>query len=169
MPSCPNCGKHYNNASSVTRHLSQPRTSCLNTIHDLIQITTPSDLEPMDPDELSGYGSDSNTYPEPFGDSMDVYSSHSENLDENSQRSARSEEVADEYIGAAVGYGEGMTFMNLFDSDEFAKERESNLFYPFAGKEDWQLAHYLLASGLSMVAIDRFLSLDWVRLHLLQE
>jgi hypothetical protein len=99
----------------------------------------------MDPDELSEYGSNSNTYPEPFGDSMDVDSGHSENLDENGQRSARSEEVAD------------------------AKERESNLFYPFAGKEDWQLAHYLLASGLSMVAIDRFLSLDWVRLRLLQE
>lgn len=103
----------------------------------------------MDPDELSGYGSDSNTYPEPFGDSMDVDSSHSENLDENGQRSARSEEVADEYMGAVVGYGEGMTFMNLFDSDEFAKERESNLLYPFAGKEDWQLAHHLLMSGRS--------------------
>ncbi|KIJ63226.1 hypothetical protein HYDPIDRAFT_66475, partial [Hydnomerulius pinastri MD-312] len=60
-------------------------------------------------------------------------------------------------------YGEGMTFMGLFDSDQFAEERKTNLFYPFAGKEDWQIGHYLLASGLSMATIDKLLSLDWIK------
>ncbi|KAF8834987.1 hypothetical protein BDN67DRAFT_913824 [Paxillus ammoniavirescens] len=53
--------------------------------------------------------------------------------------------------------------MGLFNSDQFAEERKTNLFYPFAGKEDWQIGRYLLSSGLSMAVIDKFLSLDWIK------
>lgn len=138
MPSCPNCGKYYKNASSITRHLSQPRTSCLDIIHNLVQIT-PSSNESLDPDESSSCGFNSNKYPELYNDGMDVDSGcNSENPEEDGEGPVR-EEVVDEYVGAAIGYGEGMTFMDLFDSDEFAKERELNLFYPFSGREHQQI------------------------------
>ncbi|KAG0697850.1 hypothetical protein DFH29DRAFT_1003402 [Suillus ampliporus] len=37
--------------------------------------------------------------------------------------------------------------------------RKDNLFYPFASKEEWEVADYLLCSSLSMAAIDEFLKL----------
>ena len=56
----------------------------------------------------------------------------------------------------------GKTFMDLFDEDLYAEYRAANLYYPFASQEEWQLASFLLKSGLSMSAIDEFLKLDLV-------
>ena len=66
------------------------------------------------------------------------------------------------YPGASTTYGTGATFMTEFFSDKYADLRRENLFYPFASQEDWQLGSWLLRSGLSMAAIDSFLSLDLV-------
>jgi hypothetical protein len=52
--------------------------------------------------------------------------------------------------------------MDLFDDDEYAENREMNLYYPFASQPEWELASFLLKSGLSMVAIDEFLKLQMV-------
>jgi hypothetical protein len=52
--------------------------------------------------------------------------------------------------------------MDRFDLDQYAEERKSNLFYPFASKQDWDVGYWLLSSGLSMAAIDEFLSLELV-------
>ena len=56
----------------------------------------------------------------------------------------------------------GKTFMDLFDEDPYAEHRAANLYYLFASQEEWQLASFLLKSGLSMSAIDEFLKLDLV-------
>ncbi|KAG1893892.1 uncharacterized protein F5891DRAFT_1131119 [Suillus fuscotomentosus] len=56
-------------------------------------------------------------------------------------------------------YEDGLTFLDVFDADEFAEYRKDNLFYPFASKEEWEVADYLLRSSLSMAAIDEFLKL----------
>ncbi|KAG9309545.1 hypothetical protein JVU11DRAFT_10523 [Chiua virens] len=74
----------------------------------------------------------------------------------------------------------GKTFMDEFFSDKYGPLRQENLHYPFALQEDWQLRSWLLRSGLSMAAIDKFLSLDLIKtlpvsfrsakkLHLLSE
>ena len=68
------------------------------------------------------------------------------------------------YEGSAKTYGEGTTFLTQFDSDRFSRERIDNLYYPFASRDEWKLASFLLNSNLSMRAIDAFLSLDHVRL-----
>ncbi|KAG2100261.1 hypothetical protein BD769DRAFT_1291473, partial [Suillus cothurnatus] len=61
----------------------------------------------------------------------------------------------------------GSTFLDLFDADEYAECRVDNLYYPFASKEEWEIADYLLRSSLSMAAIDEFLKLSMIqRLHL---
>ncbi len=52
--------------------------------------------------------------------------------------------------------------MDLFDDDEYAENREMNLYYPFASRPEWELASFLLKSGLSMVAMDEFLKLQIV-------
>ena len=68
----------------------------------------------------------------------------------------------DEFHGAARTFGLGNTYMDKFDMDRFAKERQTNLYYPFASKQDWDVAAFLLRSPLSMPEIDRFLSLELV-------
>ena len=53
--------------------------------------------------------------------------------------------------------------MMEFDNDRFFNEHNDNLYYPFASRDEWELASFLLYSNLSMAAIDRFLSLKLVR------
>lgn len=66
------------------------------------------------------------------------------------------------YPGAAQTYGRGSTFMDQFDRDEHAAMRQENLYYPWASRQEWELASFLLRSSLSMAAIDQFLSLALV-------
>ena len=56
----------------------------------------------------------------------------------------------------------GDTFMDRFDKDRFAGERKQNIYYPFADRDDWEMGYWLLNSGLSMAAINKFLSLKLV-------
>ncbi|KAF9050530.1 hypothetical protein BJ165DRAFT_1342609 [Panaeolus papilionaceus] len=59
---------------------------------------------------------------------------------------------------------EGQTFMDKFDQDTHASKRKINLYYPFSTKAEWELAYFLLQSGLSMSSIDDFLKLDLIKL-----
>jgi hypothetical protein len=59
-------------------------------------------------------------------------------------------------------YGIGKTYMDLFDDGEYAENREMNLYYSFASLPEWELASFLLKSGLSMVVTDEFLKLQMV-------
>ena len=52
--------------------------------------------------------------------------------------------------------------MDLFNKDEYADARQTNLYYPFASQLEWELASFLLKSDLSRVAIDQFLKLQLV-------
>jgi len=71
------------------------------------------------------------------------------------------------YMGAAKIYGQGKSFMDQFDAHEHAHHRSDNLFYPFASKQDWEIASWLCRSNLSMNSVDEFLSLELVRFYLL--
>jgi hypothetical protein len=66
------------------------------------------------------------------------------------------------YPGASDTFGQGETYMKLFDEDEHAEKRKKNLYYPFASQPEWELASFLLRSGLSMKATDEFLKLQMV-------
>jgi hypothetical protein len=73
--------------------------------------------------------------------------------------------IIEVFEGASKTYGEGTTFLAQFDSDRFANERSENLYYPFASREEWEFASFLLCSSLSMHAIDTLLSSNLVRLE----
>jgi hypothetical protein len=66
------------------------------------------------------------------------------------------------FPGASEVFGKEKTYMDLFDEDEYANARQTNLYYPFASQPEWELASFLLKSGLSRVAIDQFLKLQLV-------
>lgn len=67
-----------------------------------------------------------------------------------------------EYDGALRVYGHGSTFMDKFDADEHASIRRTQPYYPFASRDEWELATFLLESSLSMASIDCFLKLELV-------
>jgi hypothetical protein len=69
----------------------------------------------------------------------------------------------EEYAGAAKTYGQGSSFMDNFDADEYAEHRKANVYFPFASRDEWELASFLLRSSLSMSEVDTFLSLKLVR------
>lgn len=66
------------------------------------------------------------------------------------------------YEGAGMLYGPGTTFMDQFDRDPHASKRTENVYYPFASKNEWELASFLARSNLSMASINSFLSLALV-------
>jgi len=70
------------------------------------------------------------------------------------------------YPGVLSTYGQGTTFMSNFFTNKYAYLQHENIFYPFASQEDWQLGSWLLRSGLSMAAINSFLSLELVSTYL---
>jgi len=66
------------------------------------------------------------------------------------------------FPGASDIFGKGETFIDLFDGNEYAESWKKNVYYPFASQPEWELALYLLKSGLSMAATDEFLNLQMV-------
>ena len=55
------------------------------------------------------------------------------------------------------------------DKNEHAAQQQENLYFPFASREEWEFASWLLRSGLGLSAIDHLLSLDLVCLISLHE
>ena len=68
------------------------------------------------------------------------------------------------FLGASQTFGKGETFLDIFNKDNYADKRNDNLYYPFATQPEWELASFLLKSGLSMAQTDEFLRLDLVSL-----
>jgi hypothetical protein len=64
-------------------------------------------------------------------------------------------------------YGRGYTFLDSFRSDENNMCRTENHYYPFSGRKDWEVALWLLRSGLSMAKVDSFLKLEMVSFRLI--
>ena len=73
--------------------------------------------------------------------------------------------IREEFTGASQVFGSGRTFMDNFDLDDFSHLRRENTYYPFASKADWEVAAFLLRSGLSMAKIDDLLNLELVHTY----
>jgi len=66
------------------------------------------------------------------------------------------------FPGAGKTYGQAPTFLDRFNEDKYAPFRTINMYYPFSSKDEWELASFLLSSGLSMQKVDEFLKLKLV-------
>jgi hypothetical protein len=163
MPFCPLCNKKFKTNEKVARHMSQPRSSCVHLINDFVSISLAPDtsqsqnisLGPGLADDI-----DMNLHGDftPQGDTdIEIGSSNS-----GSFHNAAGTTYREEFAGAAQEWGVGETFMDKFDLDDFAELRKKNLYYPFALKDDWEMAAFLLRSGMSMALIDDFLTLQLV-------
>lgn len=75
------------------------------------------------------------------------------------------QKITETFPGCSDSYPGGSTFMDFFWQDKYAREREENLYYPFASEEEWQFSSWCSRSGLSMAALDGLLSLPIVSVY----
>ncbi|KAG1840425.1 hypothetical protein C8R48DRAFT_679594 [Suillus tomentosus] len=155
----------------VNTYMSEVRKS----IHQGLQRHSPSkpasdilsQLSPpqqsLDPSQTTSMGQSLNVGGDSQFDAMDAMDTNldGEFLDTAGDLPPSNEEW---YEGAAKCYSQdGLTFLDLFDTDEHAEYRKENLFYPFALRKEWEVADFLLHSALSMAAINKFLQLSMIR------
>ena len=146
MPRCPSCGRGgFKDHVAVAKHMSQPHSGCNSWLDDLVRIqdhlTRPCTL---DLDDMQEPQEDEACVIHPHPDAGKVF-------DMDVEVGAVESGVNAEYFPhAARVYDGGLTFMDQFDTDPFSTLRRSNLFYPFASWQDWELGSWLLRSGLSV-------------------
>lgn len=166
MPHCPRCGRSFKTDEKVTHHLNQPRSSCVTLdTSDLISIPLPPNTlqfqnilkqELFDVDMNVAPDDDSNFATQGDADiQMAIDNTGSFN-------SVTGSTHREEFPNAAHECGAGETFMGKFDLDDFSDQRKKNLYYPFASREEWEVAAFLLRSGMSMALVDDFLNLQTV-------
>jgi hypothetical protein len=59
-------------------------------------------------------------------------------------------------------FSQGDSFMDNFYADKFSDHRTSNVYYPFASRDEWELGAFLTEADILMKVIDKFLSLQLV-------
>ncbi|KAG1842818.1 hypothetical protein C8R48DRAFT_780930 [Suillus tomentosus] len=152
---CPSCGKDgFKTDTAVARHMSQPRSGCNSWLDELIRLRSHLPPGPLKDDPMESNEEEDDVH---FGD---TYNSGWDEIPVEEEMPA---EVTDYFPGAAKTYGMGYMFLSLFNTDENSVYRKTNLYYPFSCKQDWEIASWLLRSGLSMGKIDSFLSLEMIR------
>ena len=142
---CPSCHKRFSGDSSVLRHMNNPHTSCMTWFDFLESLHSPiAQPSPTSNDNGSGPGDETTG-------------------DNEAADHSRAHHFKDIHPNVPHIFGSGPGFADILDFDPHAEKRRENLYYPFSSKVEWGLASWLLRSGLSMRAIDEFLSLPIVR------
>jgi len=162
MPCCPSCGKgSFATNNAISRHMSQQKSGCSTWFDNLVRIC--KDLLGRDHDGPN-HSPHTTSIDEQFGDIGKYNSwvnSDEEMLDGTQEDNSKSSPIK-YFPGATQVFVGGSTFLGRFEADQFSNCRSSNIYYPFASRGDWQMGSWLLRSGLSMSAINTFLSLDLV-------
>ena len=184
MQQCPHCLKHFNTARGLKIH-DALSLKCRAIRATKIQDHHDSDSESFSSSESSS-GSDTPLFPtrNRFLNFFKLYRqrglfqrplhrSETRTSLESVSSSSQSQAEADVPTGSGPyverhpspgsTFGRGDTILDDIDkSDQFAKQRQENVYYPFLSKEDWEVAAWLIQSGLSMSEIDKFLKLVFV-------
>ena len=174
MPAyCPRCGKKFDDTARVLNHMNQPISSCRTYYEELLQIAetigSPEGVQSSGicPEDQPHEMEDSEMDRSARGSSPIFDKSRSPTpmaIDEDPMIDTSSSHpfFTEFFPNASKIFGSGPTFIDNFDNDEFSKERQVHSHYPFASKDEWQLASFLLRSGLSMAALDLFFKLELV-------
>ncbi|KAI5987659.1 hypothetical protein EDD15DRAFT_2372019 [Pisolithus albus] len=185
MPNCPRCLKSFSTARRVTAHLAQPKSKCRAWQRERLGLSLYSSSSA----DSSTPGS-SPTFSDhelPANDDFDAIQFDPDALeaivpfdDFDQGREERIWELSaaesavllaglgqgcqvQRFPNAGTVFGVGDTFLRRFEMDRYSSFRLTNLYYPFANLDDWEMANFLLQSKLSMAKIDEYLSLKMVR------
>jgi hypothetical protein len=142
-PRCPCCDRQFETQTSVLKHMNHPLSPCANWF--LTRQPLPVQPTPTAPQDAVFESTRSESpasidIPNPFVN----------------------REVRDRFPGAGSTFGQGQSYMDLFNSDTYADLRQESLYYPFTSKGEWEIASFLERCGLSMRWIDEFLNLSLV-------
>jgi hypothetical protein len=181
MPAyCQRCGKKFHDTARVLNHMNQPISSCRTYYEELLQLAETAGRHPGSPEGVQSFTT--GICPEDQPRKMDEMDQSATSrgsspifdksrsptpmaTDEDPNTASyhsNSPFFSEFYPGASEIFGSGPTFMDNFDNDQFSKERRVHSHYPFASKDEWQMASFLLRSGLSMAALDQFFNLEFV-------
>ena len=143
---CPHCGKRFSN---LLLHLNHRESRCIGWLDDGPPLHGPPPQSPGDNHHIE----DQDTIhrdPTP------------QDPDEPIPTHWQQPSYHVEFPGAGATYGRMASFLDRFDSDRYSDLRTDNVYYPFAGKHEWELGSFLHSSGLSMQKINEFLKLKMV-------
>ena len=163
MPSvrCPQCGKKFKDKTNLLQHMNQPISSCLTHFEECINIATNLQSAPTI-SESDDTGQQS-FEPRDFMDTADDYFTPSLPADTSQKPKDRQNRFnVEKHPTSSSVYGYGETFMDRCDENKFAERRKGNIYYPFASRDEWELASFLLRSRLSMAAVNHLLKLELV-------
>jgi hypothetical protein len=147
---CPSCGKSFPNSSRVLGHMNHPYSPCRWYFMNREKRIGP---DPENRPESSQAPLSPITNPLPDSD-----------MDDDHDNQPYPASIESEYFpNAGKTFGSGPNFMSKFDADVHAAERETLPFYPFASKDEFELASWVSRAGLSMKLQDEFFNLKLVR------
>ena len=151
--------------------MNQPYSSCRTYFEEILQINE-AHSQPEANRETSVFYADPVAIPKVSRPPEDGPPSEAEDdpMEDVADLTNDSSPFFQEFFpGASHTFGSGQTFIDIFDNDKFSEQREQFPYYPFASKDEWELASFLLRSGLSMAAMDKFFKLGLVRYCLCHE
>ncbi|KAI6016995.1 hypothetical protein BKA83DRAFT_4128668 [Pisolithus microcarpus] len=148
---CPKCLKFFTTVTSLTFHQAQLQAAC-NVCDGLdmeLILATPANEQAdhdIDTVLVASFPSDSQPAmdfdPGPTWDAVDSLG-----------------RVFITFPCATEIFEGGETFLTWFELDPYSVCWHLVPFYPFSNLDDWKVANFLLTSGLSMKALNKFLSL----------
>ena len=151
--SCPQCTKKFSTATNVLQHMNQPSGSCyVATLAEEMDLICEEDADVRDTATSQDGDEDID---------MDVFPDHdgrSSTPFDNRQHDP--DPYVEAYKGCTEAFPGGEMFMDQFRRDQYAEQRRQNIYFPWASKQEWAFALWLLRSHLSMAAIDHLLSLE---------
>jgi hypothetical protein len=168
---CPSCGKHFKNNTRVLQHMSQPTSRCNKKRRrlQLVRISYSAAIGQRHRNRSNNPNLTSNPNADiyPNNSDNDQFSLDVDNLDDGSQslvvgEGAERGQAVEFCPNVPQVYTGGNTFMADFDRDSYTSQRHEVPWYPFAGKNDWEVAHWLMRANLSMSEIDEYLNLNFV-------
>jgi hypothetical protein len=171
---CPSCGKHFKNNTRMLQHMSQPTSRCNKKRRNLqlVRISYSAAMgqrrrnRPNLTRDAVGFDPNEDIYQN--NDDNDQFSFNVDNLDRDGSeglavgRDVERGQVVEPCPNVPRVYLGGITFIEGFDQDSYTAQRSEVPWYPFASQKDWEVAHWLMRTNISMAEIDEYLNLNFV-------
>lgn len=119
---------------------------------------TPSEYVPSTGFHHDGPTSSANGFTDPLDDILPA-----DNEDVNMEPHLTSQRTTQHFLPGTLTYERQPNTLERLDSDPYAQQRQENMFFPFASKDEWDLARFL-SETLNQTETERFLKLNFVRL-----
>ncbi|KAJ6521962.1 hypothetical protein DFH09DRAFT_1251065 [Mycena vulgaris] len=151
---CPICNTRFINRTRCLQHMNQPNGRCHPSLHPAVLKAAQTITQKYNLRKGSQAQMASEIYEEEFNAPLFADTPMDDDEDPAPKNFYR-----EYYPGAAQTYGRADTFMDTFRRDTHANERRSNLYYPFASADEWEITSFIVRSNMTVAATDEFLKL----------